>query len=48
MENPVRKGLVGRCEDYPWVWCRRDEKLYGPDKSRLASLGGTAEAAVPT
>ena len=19
-DNPVRKGLVERCEDYPWLW----------------------------
>jgi hypothetical protein len=23
LENPVRKGLVDRWEDYPWTWCKQ-------------------------
>lgn len=22
IENPLRRGLVARCEDYPYWWCR--------------------------
>ncbi|MFZ0864802.1 MAG: transposase [Candidatus Sulfotelmatobacter sp.] len=48
LENPVRKGLVDKWEDYRWVWRRRQQNPHAPDKSRLAPLGGTAKAAVPT
>jgi hypothetical protein len=28
LENPVRKGLVGRCSDYPWIWVRRENPTH--------------------
>ena len=32
LDNPVRKALVTRWEDYPWLWHRREENPYAPDR----------------
>ena len=32
LENPVRKALVKRWEDYPWLWRRREENPYAPNQ----------------
>jgi hypothetical protein len=34
LENPLRKGIVGRWEDYQWLWRRREESPYAPDTNR--------------
>jgi putative transposase len=28
LENPVRKGVVGRYTDYPWIWVRRENATH--------------------
>jgi len=28
VENPMRKGLVGRCTDYPWIWVWRESAAH--------------------
>jgi REP element-mobilizing transposase RayT len=28
MENPVRRGLVSCCDDYPWLWKKPGKNLY--------------------
>ena len=40
LENPIRKALVKRWEDYPWLWRRRDENPYAPNKPRRDSRLG--------
>ena len=30
LENPVRRGLVHKWEDYPWTWCRAFCSPYSP------------------
>ena len=30
LENPVRRGLVERWEDYPWTWCKQFKSPYSP------------------
>ena len=30
LENPVRKGLVDKWGDYPWLWRRPEENPYAP------------------
>jgi len=32
LENPVRKGLVNRWQEYPWVWQKITTHLYSADK----------------
>ncbi len=27
LENPIRRGLVKRWQDYPWIWLRQDRPL---------------------
>jgi REP element-mobilizing transposase RayT len=47
LDNPVRAGLVSYWKDYAWTgggW----KGTHMPWLRRLAPLGGTAEAAVPT
>jgi putative transposase len=34
LENPVRKALVKRWEDYPWLWRRCEESPHTPDNER--------------
>ena len=38
LENPVRKALVKRWEDYPWLWRGREESPYTPDNERAKQL----------
>jgi REP element-mobilizing transposase RayT len=34
LENPLRKRIVGRGEDYQWLWRRREESPYAPETNR--------------
>ena len=38
LENPVRKALVPRWEDYPWLWRRSEESPYSLDTERAEQL----------
>ena len=39
LENPVSKGLVGRCTDYPWIWARRENATHA-NASTIVSKAG--------
>jgi len=45
-ENPVRRGLVSKPEDYPWLWRRWHSRL--SPTSRLGSGAPTGEGACAT
>ncbi len=34
LENPVRKGLVEKWQDYRWIWRRSEENPYAPENVR--------------
>jgi len=33
LENPVRKGLVSKWTEYPWLWYREPPNPYSPAKA---------------
>jgi len=37
LENPVRRGLVERWRDYPWLWVRPFENAYQPGRPGAAA-----------
>ena len=39
LENPVRKGLVGACVDYPWMWVRRENAAHA-NATTIANKAG--------
>jgi putative transposase len=32
LENPVRQGLAGRWEEYPWIWRREYDNPFAPER----------------
>ena len=40
VENPVRKGLVDRWTDYPWIWVRRENVSERTDRIAVVHRAG--------
>jgi len=47
LANPVRRGLVRKWEEYPWVWRRADRNPYSPQCGKCPSSVGTAALGCP-